>query len=98
MLDYTDFLKYLEGQGWNPFFDMLSTSRNKEELELFHRFAIAKAQDLQRTTNQPELWAYTLGSVYRCGYCSFVIPCKLKNEGSDYQSVLDAQFSTDYLY
>jgi len=95
---YTLYLEYLKNHGYEIFFRQIPTTRNISELESFELRTKAKIREMQRALRDPDVWAYPSPSIYRCGYCPFLNPCKSKDDGGDYQAILDARFTDEWLY
>lgn len=89
---YAPMLNYLKAAGWSKYFQRLSSTRNQHELESFEDRARAKALDILRILDNPETFAYPSPSTYRCGGCPFLMVCKSKDDGGDFQYMLDSSF------
>lgn len=98
VLDYTDYLSYLEGLGWSQYFETAWVPRTQRELEAFEYWTLARAQDIDMILNDPEAWAYPTPSIYNCRFCPYVKACRMKDAGEDYEYVLENTFTTKYLY
>jgi len=90
--DYEDILSHFLQTGWSQYFREVGTYRNRTELEAFWIRASIKCHDILRAIEEPDVYAFPNPSSYSCSTCQFKIPCKLKNEGLDYESVLKANF------
>lgn len=84
---YLNFLDYLEK---NPdrFFKRWTATRNTHELKAFEQRIWVKARDILRLIDDPDTYAYSSGSSYRCGGCPFIEPCKSTDDGGDPSAVL----------
>lgn len=95
---YLDYLAYLEQQGYGRYFQRWQSSRNEHELRAFERRLAYKTRDIVRLIENPEAYAYSDGSSYRCGGCQFIAPCKAMDDGGDSQVILDNQFEKKELW
>lgn len=84
---YHDYLSYLKQED-NKFFRRMQVHRNVHEMDdIGHRIYI-EAQEMLN----PHLPIYPSPSRFTCTRCAFKAPCVAKNDGSDFQFLLD----TDY--
>lgn len=88
--DYAEFIEYLEQRSYSNFFQRLETDRTIEELEAFRDSLPYVVEDMERVKELPARAYPTKG--YHCAYCPFKDPCKAKDRGDDYVSVLEEQF------
>jgi len=91
--DYKDYLTLLKARGWKRYFIREGGHRNLSELRAFEKRTITKAEDIQKSILHPDTYAYPAPSVYRCGYCPLIAVCKAKDDGGDFQALLDSQFA-----
>ena len=84
---YEEILNYLKHQG-NKFLRRTPVNRNAEELaDIGHRIYL-EAQDML----DPDLKIYPNPNRFTCMQCAFRSPCIAKNDGSDYEFLLNADF------
>lgn len=95
---YLDYLGYLDQQGYGRYFQRWQSSRNEHELRAFERRLAYKTRDIVRLLEDPDAYAYSDGSSYRCGGCPFIAPCKAMDDGGDAQAILDNQFERKELW
>lgn len=88
--EYQDILTYLDTQGWNGYFRREIGHRNLHELQAFHQRLASVAEDLHRIRQDPDRYAYPAPSLYKCGWCKFLQACKSKDDGGNFQAILDA--------
>lgn len=81
---YEDFLSFLREQG-NPFFRRTQVHRSDKELDnLGHRIYMEALDILD-----PDLHIYPSPTRMNCQGCSYREPCVMKQEGSDYEFLLN---------
>ncbi len=83
---YTEYLNYLREEG-NPFFRRIEIYRNEAALETMGRNIFYEAREM---LNLPII--YPSPSFFGCNGCRFREPCIAKQNGYDYQFVLDELF------
>jgi len=83
---YTEYLNYLRDKG-NPFFDRLEVYRNEAALETMGRNIYLEAKEM---LSQPAI--YPSPNMFSCNFCRFREPCIAKQNGYDYQFILDELF------
>lgn len=86
--DYSEFLDYLDIEGWGRFFHRTETRRNEHEIDSFAARLVPKLDDLRRMINEPS-YAYPSPSIYRCPKCQFLNVCKSIEDGSDWLYLLE---------
>ncbi len=83
---YEDMLEHLKREG-NKFLRRTPVHRNHHELaDIGHRIYL-EAKDM---LEDPSL--YPNPNKFSCSFCAFRSPCLAKNDGSDYQFLLEADF------
>lgn len=89
---YDDFLKYLENENWSMYFARDVVTRNVTELMNFETYAVNKVRDVCSSINDGWVTAYPAPSIYGCGYCRWVAPCKAMSDGGDWEAILNEKF------
>jgi hypothetical protein len=84
--NYGLFLQVLKEEA-EPFFDRVVVQRTPEQLELAARDIWVVAHEMV----DPTMYVFP-SSGYHCNYCSFKVPCALKNYAMDYEAVLAAEY------
>ncbi|MDM7940124.1 MAG: PD-(D/E)XK nuclease family protein [Methanothrix sp.] len=92
LVPYVEILNHLQQKGWSSFFQRASSTRNWHELESFQNHLVEKAKTALSIIEDPERLAYPSPSTYTCGWCPFLSVCKAKEDGGDYQAILDSRF------
>jgi len=90
--DYAPILQELEERGWDPYFARVASSRTNEELEAFEKRCATKLRDIQAIVTNPSIEGYPSPSTFTCSYCPFLAPCKVLDEGGDYEAIMDNRF------
>ena len=83
---YTEYLNYLREKG-NPFFDRIEVYRNEAALETMGRNIYYEAKEM---IHDPAI--YPSPGMFSCNGCRFREPCIAKQNGYDYQFILDELF------
>jgi hypothetical protein len=81
---YDEFLHYLQQEG-NPFFRRTQVHRSETELTNLGNRIYDEACDML----DPGLRIYINPGRFTCQFCSFRMPCVSKQEGSDYEFILN---------
>jgi hypothetical protein len=89
---YLNHIAWLDQQGYTQYFQRWQASRNIHELREFERKLALKVKDMLRVIEQPEVYAHSAGSTYRCGHCEWISPCKSYDDGGDGDAVLESSF------
>ncbi len=89
---YAEYIEYLEQVGWSRFFKREDTRRTQLELDHFGNYMKLKVRDVAESLYGPWELAYPAPSIYRCGYCQYLGPCKSMMAGEDWEAVLDSKF------
>lgn len=95
---YEEILSHLKSAGWGTYFNQFVSSRNMTELEGFESRLVAKASDIARAVQFPQIWAFPNPNPFQCGGCPYRTACKSANDGGDFQAILRHHFTTDSLY
>lgn len=90
--DYVDVLRELDDRGWDAYFARVASSRTEEELNSFERRCATKLRDIHAIVTNPSIEGYPSPSSFTCSYCPFLAPCKVLDEGGDYESIMDNRF------
>jgi len=96
--DYEEILGILHENGWRQFFDEFITFRDPVELENFEKRVLQESQEINDVHADPEKLAYPAPSIYTCGRCDYKRACREKEQGGDYEWVLDQEFTTKSSY
>lgn len=83
---YEEILEYFDDRGYSNFFLRVETRRNEEELLSFERTVWELGTIARQLVEEPERYAFPSGSIYRCGFCPFLEPCKSADDGGDPES------------
>lgn len=84
---YEEFLSYLRDNG-NPFFRRTQVHRSDTELRNLGRRIYDEAYDMLH----PDLRIYINPGRFTCQFCSYRQPCVSKQEGTDYEFILQELF------
>lgn len=96
--DYEGILGTLRENGWRQFFDELVTFRGVAEIEHFEQRVLQESKEINDVHADPEKMAYPAPSVYTCARCEYKRACREKEQGGDYQWILDQEFTTKSSY
>lgn len=84
---YEDILDFFKAQP-NKFFRRVQIHRSQAELRIIgERIALEAREMIDPVTS-----IYPNPSPFRCGRCAFKIPCLAKNDGSDFQWILEQNY------
>ena len=82
--DYSELLAMLKKKGLASFFLRAEIARGRKELAIWEKYLTEECKEIAN----PETSMYPYPT-WDCAYCDFLMPCKMMQEGSDYQHVLD---------
>lgn len=85
--NYSEFLNYLRDQG-NPFFRRIEVYRNAASLNYMGETIFMEAREM---LNDPVI--YPSPGMFNCNFCRFREPCIAKQNGYDYQFILDELYT-----
>lgn len=91
---YEEYIQFLEENGWARFFKREESRRTDLELDHFGEYMKVKVRDIAESLSGPWDLAYPAPSIYRCGYCPFIGPCKSMMSGEDWEAVLNSKFKS----
>lgn len=88
--DYQDILEYFDDRGYSNFFVRVESRRNEEEMWAFERTLWELGKIVRQMQEDPDRYAFPSGSIYRCGWCPFLEPCKSADDGGDGEAYFDS--------
>lgn len=83
---YSEYLNYLRDKG-NPFFRRIEIHRNAASLDYMGNTIFMEAREM---LNDPAI--YPSPGMFNCNFCRFREPCISKQNGYDYEFILDELF------
>lgn len=89
---YQEVLDHFRNRGWSRFFQREASTRNMAELSAFEDHVIERAKTALSILEDPEHRAYPSPSTYTCGWCPFLSACKAKEDGGNYEAILENRF------
>lgn len=80
---YEGILEYFDDKGYSNFFLRIESRRNESEMWAFERTVWEIGKIVRQMREAPDRYAFPSGSIYRCGWCPFLEPCKSADDGGD---------------
>lgn len=90
---YAEVLSNLKLKGWSDYFVQQEVTRNEDELIAYEKRLYYRSQQMARAKARPGTHAFPTPTTRGCGFCPFLDPCKAKDRGDDYISLLETMFT-----